>query len=171
MGAEMRNRLADLTRSFRKCAGGFGAAFLLFGVTVDVAHGQTFTVDGQLTATGLLTASTLKTTGLLTASNGLTVGGVFVIPSTSSAQSNPCTPGQLLIGPGGSDSNGQGGWLFFCRLGGTWATADFGNLSAAPPDPGSPADEVAKLKTEVAQLRLLICGDKPNAPACKKAPQ
>jgi hypothetical protein len=172
-----------------------GACTLLVHLsTFAPALSQTFTVDAPMTVTGAMTAGSVVSSGGMTAAGALsansasvaslsvtgnttlstaTISTKFVIPTTNYSPSNSCTPGQLLLGPGGSDSNGKGGWFYFCRLGGTWAAADFSNEGAAvrsdnpPPDPGSPADEVVKLKAALAELRQLVCADKPDAAACR----
>ncbi len=90
------------------------------------------TVHGGIAADGAVNAGALSVTGnsflSSTTASDMTITNEFTLPTTTVTPTNPCTPGQLLIGPGGSNSNGKGGWLYFCRLGGTWATANFQNL-------------------------------------------
>lgn len=125
------------------------------------AAAQTFTLNG-----GLAVSGTTTLTGPFTAT-----GQPFVIPTQSNTPANPCTPGQLLLGPGGADSNGKGGWFFFCRLGGTWASADFGNLSSVSDyKPSEDGEHLRALEAEVAALRTIVCQGRTDG-ACRKGPR
>lgn len=135
------------------------ASVALVAATAAPAAAQTFTLNGGLTVSG---ATNLG--GAFTAT-----GSSFVIPTQSNTPSNPCTPGQLLLGPGGSDSNGKGGWFYFCRLGGTWASADFGNLSSTATYTASEDGEhLRALEAEVASLRAIVCQGRTSAEGCRK---
>ncbi|ESQ92535.1 hypothetical protein ABENE_07820 [Asticcacaulis benevestitus DSM 16100 = ATCC BAA-896] len=166
------------------------------GCLSSVALGQTFTVQGNITATGELTAGDTahfqhdlqvdrnagingdlaignNLTGVknATMSGILTVTGAIIVPTTSTNPSSACTPGQLLMGPGGSNSNGKGGYLYFCRLGGTWGTANFQNwsMSLAAEDQNPDSVIMVSLQDEVKQLKAIVCTDHPKAKIC--APQ
>lgn len=125
---------------------------------------QGLSVSGALNA-GNITSSGTISANYITASGTVNVTGTFVLPTQTTAPSAPCTPGQMLMGPGGSNSNGKGGYLFFCRLGGTWATADFGNASAVATDQPETEGDVAALRAEVKALKALVCASQPKAKA------
>ena len=88
---------------------------------------------GKLTSENAVFAGPAKFSGDFTSSSNAVFKGLamfhdtFIVPTVSTKVGSTCMPGQLLVGPGGSHSNGLGGWLYYCRLGGTWGTVNFEN--------------------------------------------
>lgn len=122
---------------------------------------------GVVSITAMLLTPMLCSAQKLIIDGELNVSKKLIIPATQTWPKNDCTPGEIRIGNGGGNSKGKGGWLYFCRLGGTWAAADFSNVGLGV-ESNKRDDELMLLKAEVLALKGLVCANNASSLVCKE---